>query len=139
VPVISDAEQSAAIGDDEFLIRFIPRAHYKSENPEGFRVELANLNSTQFQPTDKKQPSVYLESKCSVVELEGACAKWRDQGVARIRARALRDLGLEVRLSPEHCRIQSIQHAHTSILGVTKDNRQAVIALFDRCIIRPPP
>jgi hypothetical protein len=131
-------EPADGLASDEFVIRFVHTSQYDSSAAEGSRVRLANLRRDEFQPREKHQPSVYLESRCSVAQIEAANPKWTRQAVLRIRIGDLRKLELEVVRSPSQCPFETIREAHASILGVTSENRESVIALFGRSVVRPP-
>jgi hypothetical protein len=128
----------SAVATDEILVRFVHPNHYSRTAPDGSRVTLANLRREEFEPAGQHQPSVYVESICSVAELEAANARWVAYGILKVRVRELETLGLRVFLTPEQCLVDRIRHAHASIFGVTGENRQRVIDLFGRCVTREP-
>lgn len=136
---MSDGVDSRVVHPGETLIRLINKNHYDGARSEGVRIQVSHLRSTEFEPPEKNQPSVFVESACSLAELEQANPNWRDQGVVKVQASQLTDLGLEVRMTPEQCtKFTSIAHSHASIYRVTGENRQAVPNLFNKHVVRAP-
>lgn len=59
------------------------------------------------------------------------CPKWERRAMVRITAKALRAAGLDVRYSPQDCTIQALADGHASLLGVTREDRERVLAFLD--------
>ena len=131
-------EQLSIVADHEWVIRLVHPAHYNDGH-----LESACLPSRDWKGKPDSRdygPSMYAAFIRDLRELEQANPAWLQFGVVRVRVGALKPLGLSVRLTPMDCdaRFDAVRDAHATLLGVTSENRDDVVALFGRHLQRLP-
>jgi hypothetical protein len=129
------------VDDEEWIIRIIRPESYDHDAPTGMRVLTSALQSKEMPSTDQSYgPSVFVESKlpCSLENLESEVKKWGGCGVAKVQAKKLRELGIDVRFSPDDCEMPTIKPAHASLVGCTKPTRTPIIDLLGANMAKLP-
>jgi hypothetical protein len=139
----------APIEEGEVVVRIVRASGFYADRQVGLRLDTSQLPEKEFKANDESYGlSVFVRSALSsgndddqaIEALEGARPQWKEKGsgYSFVAVAELRELGLDVRLSPQDCQIEGLVNAHASVSGVTKANRPKLLNLIDNCLSRPP-
>ena len=126
------------VPDGDLVFRFVQPGHFNASAPSGARVQPAALQSNEFTPNDRSYgASAYIKSRLSrgLDDLHKAYPKWVAWRVSEVPVSAVTAIGIEVRLSPQDCELETIRHAHASLIGVTKERRLKLIPLIEAHLV----
>jgi hypothetical protein len=136
-----DVSSLPLVSAGALIVRFINPLHYVHTAPPGQRILQAAFPSKDFAPaSDSYGASAYEPGKLpgGLSDLEAAFPRWSTFGVAQVRAEELADLGIEVRRSPGDCPFPSVQEAHVSLIGITRDVRDRLVVFLEGRLLRLP-
>lgn len=126
------------VASGELIFRFVQPNQYSESAVAGARVQPSALQTNEFTPNEKSYgASVYVKARLlrGLEDLYEAMPKWRGWRVAEIPVSSINELGVEVRLSPQDCQIETIRHAHASLIGVTKAVRNKLIKVIEANLV----
>lgn len=122
----------------ELVIRVIRPTEYKHDAPKGARVQPGAMPTNEFTPNDTSYgASAFVKSrlKNGEADLVAANPRWGSYLRAEVLAEQLRELGIDVRLSPQDCEFELVRDAHASLLGVNRERRNKLIRLLEAHLV----
>jgi hypothetical protein len=133
-----DVATLTVVTEDALIFRFVQPGHIDATARVGSQLQTSALQTNEFTPNDHSYgPSVYVGSKLKrgVDDLFAACEKWKGWRYARVPVDQVNAIGVTVVLSPQDCELESIRHAHASLIGVTKPHRSKLLRLIEKHLV----
>lgn len=125
----------------ELVIRLIRPNEYKADAPAGARVQPAAIPTDEFKPNDRSYgASAFVKSRLrnGLKDIVDANPKWNAYVLAEVMVEKIRELGIEVRLSPQDCEYEQIRDAHASLINLNRDRRNKLVRLLEAHLVPNP-